>query len=144
MEGMNGGMKKEEKKERKRKKERKKEKEKERRNQSRRYIPAGLWLNLRLDQGTGELQVGISKNGQTWEHALFAYTLGVKQLIIGVNKMDSTEFPYSNAHYQEIIKEVSAYIKKMGYNPASVAFVPISGWHGDNMLEPSSNTNTEK
>lgn len=24
-----------------------------------------------------------------------------------------------------------------GYNPASVAFVPISGWHGDNMLEPS-------
>lgn len=24
-----------------------------------------------------------------------------------------------------------------GYNPATVAFVPISGWHGDNMLEPS-------
>lgn len=24
-----------------------------------------------------------------------------------------------------------------GYNPVTVAFVPISGWHGDNMLEPS-------
>merc|ERR1712121_204816 len=35
--------------------------------------------------------------------------------------------------------EVSANIKKIGYNPATVAFVPISGWHGDNMLEPSSN-----
>merc|ERR1712055_877905 len=34
-------------------------------------------------------------------------------------------------------KEVSGYIKKIGYNPATVAFVPISGWHGDNMLEPS-------
>merc|ERR1712241_290168 len=35
--------------------------------------------------------------------------------------------------------EVSGFIKKVGYNPAAVAFVPISGWHGDNMLEPSTN-----
>ena len=39
--------------------------------------------------------------------------------------------------FEEIRKEVSSYIKKIGYNPATVAFVPISGWHGDNMLEPS-------
>merc|ERR1711955_148415 len=30
-------------------------------------------------------------------------------------------------------------IKKVGYNPAAVAFVPISGWHGDNMIEASTN-----
>ncbi|KAG6931268.1 elongation factor 1-alpha, somatic form-like [Chelydra serpentina] len=89
--------------------------------------------------GVGEFEAGISKNGQTREHALLAYTLGVKQLIVGVNKMDSTEPPYSGKRYQEITKEVSAYIKKIGYNPASVAFVPISGWHGDNMLEASAN-----
>merc|ERR1712136_578258 len=35
--------------------------------------------------------------------------------------------------------EVSGFIKKVGYNPAAVAFVPISGWHGDNMLETSTN-----
>ena len=45
--------------------------------------------------GTGEFEAGISKNGQTREHALLAYTLGVKQLIVAVNKMDSTEPPYS-------------------------------------------------
>lgn len=39
--------------------------------------------------------------------------------------------------YNEIQKEVSAYIKKIGYNPDTVPFVPISGWHGDNMLEGS-------
>ena len=39
--------------------------------------------------------------------------------------------------FKEIVKEVSSYIKKIGYNPKAVAFVPISGWHGDNMLEPS-------
>jgi elongation factor 1-alpha len=89
--------------------------------------------------GTGEFEAGISKNSQTREHALLAYTLGVKQLIVGVNKMDSTEPPYSQPRFEEIQKEVSNYIKKIGYNPATVAFVPISGWHGDNMLTPSSN-----
>ncbi|XP_066269494.1 elongation factor 1-alpha-like [Branchiostoma lanceolatum] len=87
--------------------------------------------------GTGEFEAGISKNGQTREHALLAYTLGVKQLIVGVNKMDSTEPPYSESRFSEIKKEVSTYIKKVGYNPQAVAFVPISGWHGDNMLEES-------
>ncbi|XP_038151967.1 elongation factor 1-alpha [Cyprinodon tularosa] len=87
--------------------------------------------------GVGEFEAGISKNGQTREHALLAYTLGVKQLIVGVNKMDSTEPPYSQKRFEEIQKEVSTYIKKIGYNPATVAFVPISGWHGDNMLEAS-------
>ena len=87
----------------------------------------------------GEFEAGISKNGQTREHALLAYTLGVKQLIVGINKMDSTEPPYSQKRYEEIVKEVSTYIKKIGYNPDTVAFVPISGWNGDNMLEPSAN-----
>ncbi|KAB0387315.1 hypothetical protein FD755_002271 [Muntiacus reevesi] len=94
---------------------------------------------LLVAAGVGEFEAGISKNGQTREHALLAYTLGVKQLIVGVNKMDSTEPPYSQKRYEEIVKEVSTYIKKIGYNPDTVAFVPISGWNGDNMLEPSAN-----
>jgi len=89
--------------------------------------------------GVGEFEAGISKNGQTREHALLAFTLGVKQLIIGVNKMDSTEPPYSEKRFTEITSEVANYVKKVGYNPKSVAFVPISGWHGDNMIEPSEN-----
>eukprot|EP00069_Balaena_mysticetus_P016791 bmy_02059T0 len=89
--------------------------------------------------GTGEFEAGISKNGQTREHALLVYPLGVKQLIVAVNKMDSTEPPYSQKRYEETVKEVSTYIKKIGYNPETVAFVPISGWNGDNMLEPSAN-----
>jgi elongation factor 1-alpha len=87
--------------------------------------------------GTGEFEAGISKDGQTREHALLAYTLGVKQLIVAVNKMDTTK--WSEDRFTEIVKEVSNFIKKVGYNPKTVAFVPISGWHGDNMLEPSVN-----
>lgn len=90
--------------------------------------------------GVGEFEAGISKNGQTREHALLAFTLGVKQMIVAVNKMDSTEPPYSKDRFDEIVKEVSTYLKKVGYNPKKVPFVPISGWHGDNMLEPSKKT----
>ncbi|XP_055997694.1 elongation factor 1-alpha [Ostrea edulis] len=89
--------------------------------------------------GVGEFEAGISANGQTREHALLAFTLGVKQLIVGVNKMDSTEKPYSETRFENIKGEVEKYIKKIGYNPKTVAFVPISGWHGDNMIEQSKN-----
>merc|ERR1711884_638799 len=71
-----------------------------------------------IASGTGEFEAGISKNGQTREHALLAYTLGVKQLIVAANKMDSTEPPYSQARFEEISKD-------------------ISGWHGDNMINAS-------
>ncbi|KAG5830098.1 hypothetical protein ANANG_G00317310 [Anguilla anguilla] len=54
--------------------------------------------------GVGEFEAGISKNGQTREHALLAYTLGVKQLIVGINKMDSTEPNYSQKRYEEIVQ----------------------------------------
>nr|BAF63681.1 elongation factor 1 alpha [Echinococcus shiquicus] len=87
--------------------------------------------------GTGEFEAGISKNGQTREHALLAFTLGVKKLIIAVNKMDAVD--YSEKRFQEISSEMKAYIKKVGYNPDTVNIVPISGWVGDNMLEPSPN-----
>jgi len=89
--------------------------------------------------GVGEFEAGISKNGQTREHALLAFTLGVKQLIVAVNKMDSTEPKYSEKRFAEIVSEVSNYIKRIGYNPKTVAFVPISGWHGDNMIEATTN-----
>jgi len=94
---------------------------------------------LIIAAGTGEFEAGISSNGQTREHALLAYTLGVKQMIVAINKMDSTAPPYSEARFKEIQGEVEKYIKKVGYNPKAVAFVPISGWHGDNMLEESTN-----
>ncbi|CAG8879140.1 unnamed protein product [Penicillium nalgiovense] len=92
---------------------------------------------LIIASGTGEFEAGISKDGQTREHALLAFTLGVKQLIVALNKMDTCK--WSEERYNEIVKETSSFIKKVGYNPKSVPFVPISGFNGDNMLEASTN-----
>jgi elongation factor 1-alpha len=92
---------------------------------------------LIIAAGTGEFEAGISKDGQTREHALLAFTLGVKQLIVAINKMDTAQ--WSEARFNEIVKETSSFIKKVGFNPKHVAFVPISGFNGDNMLEVTKN-----
>jgi translation elongation factor EF-1alpha len=68
--------------------------------------------------GVGEFEAGISKDGQTREHALLAYTLGVKQLIVAVNKMDTTK--WSESRFDEIVKETSNFIKKVGMHPAQL------------------------
>jgi elongation factor 1-alpha len=94
---------------------------------------------LVIDCTTGGFEAGISKDGQTREHALLAYTLGVKQMIVACNKMDDKTVTYAKARYEEVQKEVSAYLKKVGYNPDKVPFVPISGWVGDNMIDRSDN-----
>jgi elongation factor 1-alpha len=94
---------------------------------------------LVIDSTTGGFEAGISKDGQTREHAMLAFTLGVKQMIVCTNKMDDKSVNWSQARYEEIMKEVQDYLKKVGYNVKNVPFVPISGWAGDNMLEKSSN-----
>src|SRR5689334_1193002 len=94
---------------------------------------------LIIAAGTGEFEAGISKDGQTREHALLAFTLGVKQMIVAINKMDDSSVMYGEARYNEIKEEVTGYLKKVGYKPAKIPFVPISGWAGDNMIERSDN-----
>jgi len=94
---------------------------------------------LVIDSSQGGFEAGISKDGQTREHALLAYTLGVKQMIVACNKMDDKTVQYKEARYTEIKEEVSNYLKKIGYKPMKIPFVPISGWEGDNMIEKSAN-----
>jgi elongation factor 1-alpha len=94
---------------------------------------------LVIASGTGEFEAGISKTGQTREHALLAYTLGVKQMIVAINKMDDKSVNFSEARYKEIKEETSRFLKKTGYKPETIPFIPISGWNGDNMIEKSSN-----
>jgi len=94
---------------------------------------------LVIDSSAGGFEAGISKDGQTREHALLAFTLGVKQMIVACNKMDDKTVKYGQARYEEIKNEVSNYLKKVGYKPMKIPFVPISGWEGDNMIEKSTN-----
>lgn len=95
---------------------------------------------LMIASPQGEFEAGISKEGQTREHALLSFTLGVKQMIVCMNKMDEKTVNFSQDRYLEIKKEVEGFLKKVGYKPDEIPFIPISGWNGDNMLERSANT----
>jgi len=92
---------------------------------------------LVIDSAPGGFEGGWASEGQTKEHALLAFTLGVKQMIVALNKMDSCQ--YSESRYNDIKEEVANYLKKVGYKPAKINFVPISGWVGDNMIDKSTN-----
>jgi len=95
---------------------------------------------LIIAAGAGEFEAGIAENGQTKEHALLAFTLGVKQLVVCVNKMDDKTVNYSEKRFNEIKEETTNFLKRIGYKTDNIPFIPISGWNGDNMLEKSSNT----
>lgn len=92
------------------------------------------------DHKTGEIQ------GQTRQHARLLNLLGVKQLIVGVNKMDTdTAGPYKQSRYDEISAEMADMLVKVGYKKDFVEkclpVLPISGWIGDNLKEKSKNMN---
>jgi elongation factor 1-alpha len=94
---------------------------------------------LVIASGQGEFEAGYAKNGQTREHALLAFTLGVKQMIVLINKMDDKSVNWDQKRYNEIKDELTKFLGKVGYKAETIPFVPISGWHGDNMIEKSSN-----
>merc|ERR1712083_1209159 len=90
---------------------------------------------LMISSQAGEFEAGVSKEGQTKEHALLAFTLGVKQMVVGLNKQDHPSVNYSEERYNEIKKEATSFLKKGGYKVDQIPFVPFSGWTGESMKE---------
>ena len=92
---------------------------------------------LMIDATPSGFQAGMAKEGQTREYSLLAWAHGIKQLTVVITKFDDPSVNFSEERYNEIVAEIGGYIKKVGYNPASVSFVPISGWLGDNIKQLS-------
>jgi len=87
----------------------------------------------------GEFEAGIGPGGQTREHAFLAFTLGVRQVVVAVNKMDDVTVSWSEERYKEIKDEVSRMLKIVGYKVDKINFIPTSGWTGDNLVNKSEN-----
>ncbi|MFQ5951357.1 MAG: translation elongation factor EF-1 subunit alpha [Candidatus Geothermarchaeales archaeon] len=85
----------------------------------------------------GEFEAGLSTGGQTREHTFLLFTLGVKQVVVAVNKMDDMTVDWSEERYNEVKDEVSDLMKTVGFDLSRVPFVPVSAWTGDNLLERS-------
>jgi elongation factor 1-alpha len=87
----------------------------------------------------GEFEAGIGPGGQTREHAFLAFTLGIRQLIVGINKMDDGTVNWSKERYDEMKNEISRTLKMVGFKIEKIHFVPVSGLKGDNLATKSPN-----
>ena len=85
----------------------------------------------------GDFEAGICKLGNTRPHTQLACDIGVKHIVVAVTQMDVVK--YSQERFDEIRKELSYYLKKLGQKPENISFVPLSGLCGDNLLEESPN-----
>lgn len=75
---------------------------------------------------------------QTKEHVFLATTLGVKQIIIAINKMDAVK--YDEAKYNEAKEGMSKLLKMVGNKVENIPFIPVSAYMGDNIKTASANT----
>jgi len=88
----------------------------------------------------GEFESGYERNGQTREHALLAKTLGVKKIIVAINKMDDSTVIWSKDRFDAIKLDLGKFLRTIGYTENDVGWIPISGLAGSNLKE---NVSTE-
>ncbi|XP_054013301.1 protein HBS1 isoform X1 [Hylaeus anthracinus] len=86
---------------------------------------------LVVDATIGEFETGFDSGGQTREHALLLRSLGVSQLAVVVNKLDTVD--WSKDRFNEIVDKLSVFLKQVGFKD-NVTFVPCSGLSGENIV----------
>ena len=107
------------------------------------YVPNMIAGAAQADVGVlvisarkGEFETGFERGGQTREHAMLAKTLGVRQLVVAVNKMDEPTVRWSRERYDEIVAKLVPFLRSSGYNVAKhVMFIPMSGLSGANVKD---------
>lgn len=89
---------------------------------------------LVVNASRGEFETGFELGGQTREHALLVRSLGVFQLVVVVNKLDTVN--WSLERFTEITKKLGLFLKQAGFKDSDVTYVPCSGLTGENLKEP--------
>ena len=110
------------------------------------YVPNMIGGAAQADIGVlvisarkGEFEAGFEQGGQTREHAMLAYTLGVQKLIILVNKMDCCD--WEEKRYTQIKKKLAPFLRSCGYKvKRDCVWICASGLHGLNLSKPLDKT----
>jgi len=91
---------------------------------------------LVVDASTNNFESGL--RGQTKEHAMLVRSLGVQRLVVAVNKMDTTN--WSEERFNEIKREMTAFLTASNFSPKNVSYIPCAGLTGENIVAPVSPT----
>ena len=81
------------------------------------------------------LEVAAGLKEQTRRHLCIAALLGVRSIIVAVNKMDAVD--WSQLAFQRVVDEIETLSRQLGFQ--SVHVIPASALLGDNVVEPSLN-----
>ena len=68
---------------------------------------------LVVDATKGEFETGFDSGGQTREHALLVRSLGVTQLAVAINKLDTVG--WSEDRFNEIVGKLGQFLKQAGF-----------------------------
>ena len=90
---------------------------------------------LVVDSSRGAFESGFEQGGQTKEHAILIRALGIQNVLVAVNKLDSVE--WSRERFIDIETQLSVFLKATGFDPAAVTYVPCSGLTGENVIRPA-------
>ncbi|KAJ3087997.1 translation termination factor GTPase eRF3, partial [Physocladia obscura] len=107
------------------------------------YVPSMMQGAAQADVGVlvisarkGEFETGFEKGGQTREHAMLCKTVGVKRMILVVNKMDDSTVLWDKTRYDECVGKILPFLKGVGYNLGTdLDVLPISGFTGANIKD---------
>lgn len=76
---------------------------------------------------------------QTRRHTYIASLLGIKNIVVAINKMDLVEF--SETRFNEIQADYAKFVSQLGARkPTNIIFTPISALNGDNVVNVSEHT----
>ncbi len=70
---------------------------------------------------------------QTRQHAVIAWLLGIRQVVLAVNKMDRIDF--DQAPFNAIVADFQGFAAELGFD--QIRAIPISARDGDNVSAPS-------
>ena len=87
---------------------------------------------LVVNATVGEFEAGFEAGGQTREHAMLVRSLGVKQLAVAVNKLDTVgsglcmqqiwtacgcllQVHWSESRFKDIVQKLGAFLRQAGY-----------------------------
>jgi bifunctional enzyme CysN/CysC len=73
---------------------------------------------------------------QTRRHSYLCHLIGIKNLVLAVNKMDLVD--YDQKVFDDIVADYTEFARSIGID--SFTAMPISGFKGDNIIGPSENT----
>ncbi|AEO58793.1 hypothetical protein MYCTH_2306388 [Thermothelomyces thermophilus ATCC 42464] len=90
---------------------------------------------LVIDASTDAFESGLK--GQTREHSLLIRSMGVSRVVVAINKLDTVA--WSQERFNEIKDQMSGFLSTANFQPKNIAFVPVSGLYGDNLVHRSSN-----